>query len=139
MIVESVPQNISCWGAVVFEKWVKQCHENTFLHAKIIFVSWSVRRKSFSWHCFNNFSKTTAPPRVRFQGSFLHIIIFKLSKFSVNLCFLSYKKYIPFNANLHAQDPGQVIQTIVLDYMLGFLIEIHQFIINIVNESINCQ
>ena len=27
MIVESLP---SCWGAIVFEKWVKQCHKNTF-------------------------------------------------------------------------------------------------------------
>ena len=63
MIVESFP--------VVFEKWVKQCHENTFLHAKIIFVSWLVRRKLFSWHC----------------------------KFNVNLwtlCFVSQKVHRPF-------------------------------------------
>ena len=57
MIVESVPSNISCWGAVVFEKLVKQCHENTFfLHAKIIFVSWSLRRKLFN-SLFNSFLK----------------------------------------------------------------------------------
>ena len=49
MIVESFPENISCWGAVVFEKRVKQCNENTFLQAKIIFVSWSLRRKLYSW------------------------------------------------------------------------------------------
>ena len=30
MIVESFSENIACWGAVVFEKWVKQCHENNF-------------------------------------------------------------------------------------------------------------
>ena len=93
MTVESVPEIISCWGAVVFEKLVKQCHENTFLHAKIIFVSWSLRRKLFSWHCFTHFSKTTAPQQVIFST----IIIFKLCKFNVNLwtlCLLSYKKYI---------------------------------------------
>ena len=28
MIVDSFPENITCWGAVVFGKWVKQCHEN---------------------------------------------------------------------------------------------------------------
>ena len=37
MTVEIVSKNISCWGAVVFEKWVKQCHEYTFIHAKIPF------------------------------------------------------------------------------------------------------
>ena len=30
MIVESFPENITCCGAVVFEKRVKQCHENNF-------------------------------------------------------------------------------------------------------------
>ena len=30
MVVESFPENITCRGAVVFEKWVKQCHENNF-------------------------------------------------------------------------------------------------------------
>ena len=39
--------NISCWGAVIFEKWVKQCHESKFLHAKIFFVSWSPRQKNY--------------------------------------------------------------------------------------------
>ena len=99
--MESFPSNITYWGAVVFEKWVKQCHENTFLHAKIIFVSWSLRRKLFSWHCFTHFSKTTAPQHVIFSGKLSTIIIFKLCKFSVNLwtlCFLSYKSYIdPLN------------------------------------------
>ena len=28
MIVEGVPSNISCRGAVAFEKWEKQCDEN---------------------------------------------------------------------------------------------------------------
>ena len=32
MIAESFPSNITYWGAVVFEKWVKQCHENTFVN-----------------------------------------------------------------------------------------------------------
>ena len=76
MIVESFPVNIRCWGAVVFEKWVIQCHENTFSH-----VSWSVRRKLFSWHCFTHFSKTTAPQQVIFSGKLSTIIIFKLCKF----------------------------------------------------------
>ena len=30
MIEESFPENITCRGAVVFGKWVKQCHENNF-------------------------------------------------------------------------------------------------------------
>ena len=30
MIVESFPLNIACRGAVVFEKLVKQLHENNF-------------------------------------------------------------------------------------------------------------
>ena len=30
MTVKSFPENISCWGAVVFEKLVKQRHENNF-------------------------------------------------------------------------------------------------------------
>ena len=31
MIVEKFPENITCWGGVVFEKRVKQCQENNFL------------------------------------------------------------------------------------------------------------
>ena len=27
---EDFPKNITCWGAVIFEKWSKQCHENNF-------------------------------------------------------------------------------------------------------------
>ena len=68
-----------------------------FTCTKIMFVSYSVRRKLFSWHCFTHFSKTTAPQQVLFPGKLSTIIIFKLCKFSVNLwtlCFLSYKKYI---------------------------------------------
>ena len=38
MVVESVPQNIGALGAVVFEKWVKQCNANTFVQAKRIFT-----------------------------------------------------------------------------------------------------
>ena len=34
--VERLPENINCWGAVVFEKWVKLCHENTFFKLKIV-------------------------------------------------------------------------------------------------------
>ena len=30
MIVESFPGTITCWGAVVFEKLVKECHGNNF-------------------------------------------------------------------------------------------------------------
>ena len=92
LIAESVPKIL---GALVFEKWVKQCHENTFLHAKIMF-SWLLRRKLFSLHCFTNFSKTTAPQQVIFSGKLSTIIIFKLFKFNGNLwtlCFVSYKKY----------------------------------------------
>ena len=33
LIVESFPSNITYWGAVVFEKWVKQWNENTFVNA----------------------------------------------------------------------------------------------------------
>ena len=52
-----------------------------------------MRRKLFSWHCFDHFPKTTAPQHVIFSGKLSTIIIFKLCKFSVNLwtlCFLSY-------------------------------------------------
>ena len=88
MIVESFPSNITYWGAVVFEKWVKQCHENTFVNdfKKICLM----RQKLFSWHCFTHFPKTTVPQRVIFSGKLSTIIIFKLCKFS----FLSYKSYI---------------------------------------------
>ena len=37
LIVESFPGNITCWGAVVFEKQVKQCHENN-LACKNVFL-----------------------------------------------------------------------------------------------------
>ena len=30
MIEESFPGTITCWGAVVFEKLVKECHRNNF-------------------------------------------------------------------------------------------------------------
>ena len=40
MIVASFPGSITCRGAVVFEKRVKQCHENNF-------VSVIMRRKLF--------------------------------------------------------------------------------------------
>ena len=83
--------------SVFFEKLVKQFHENTFLHAKIIFVSWSLRRQLFSWHCFTHFPKTTASQQVIFSVKLSSVIIFKLCKFNVNLwtlCFLSYREYI---------------------------------------------
>ena len=63
--------------------------ENTFLHAKYIFVSWSLRRKLFSWHCFTQFSNSTAPEQVIFSGKLSTKL--QLYKFSVNLwklCFL---------------------------------------------------
>ena len=34
MMVDSLSLNISCWGAVVFEKWVKQCYESMFYMLK---------------------------------------------------------------------------------------------------------
>ena len=37
MIVESFPENITCRGAVVFGKLVKQCHENYFNHLQTYF------------------------------------------------------------------------------------------------------
>ena len=43
-----------------------------------------LRQKLFSWHCFTNFSKTTAPQKVIFYGKLSTIIIFKLCKFNVN-------------------------------------------------------
>ena len=95
MIVESFPSNITYWGAVVFEKWVKQCHENTFVIDLNNFGLMSP--KLFSCHCFTHSPKTRAPQHVMFSGKLSTIIIFKLCKFSVNLwtlCFLSYKKYI---------------------------------------------
>ena len=48
MIVESFPENLTCWGNVVFEKWVKQCYENNFHLGDHDIV-------------LTNFSKTTAP------------------------------------------------------------------------------
>ena len=95
MNVESFPSNITYWGAVVFEKWVKQCHENTFVNDENYFRL--MRWKIFSLHCFTHFPKTTAPQHVIFSGKLSTISIFKLLKFSVNLwtlCFLSYKSYI---------------------------------------------
>ena len=53
-----------------------------------------MRPKLFSWHCFTHFPKTTAPQHIIFSGKLSTIIIFKLWKFSINLFFLSYKKYI---------------------------------------------
>ena len=92
MIVESLPSNLTYWGAVVFEKWVKQCYENMFVND--LNNSRLMRRKLFSCYCFTHFPKTTAPQLVVFSGKLSTIIIFKLCKFSVNLwtlCFLSYK------------------------------------------------
>ena len=67
----------------------------------IIFISWSVRRKLFSWHCITHFSKTTAPQQVRFSGKLSTIIVFKLCKLNVNLltlCFcVKQKVHTPFN------------------------------------------
>ena len=81
-------------------KWVKQCNENTFLHARITVFSGSVRRKWFSWHCFTYFSKTTEPQQVIFSGKLSTIIILKLCKFNVNLwtlCFfVPQKVHRPF-------------------------------------------
>ena len=34
MIVESLSYNFTCWGAIGFEKRVKQCHKNTFYMLK---------------------------------------------------------------------------------------------------------
>ena len=34
MIVEGFSQNITCWGAVVFQKLVKQCHKYLFYMLK---------------------------------------------------------------------------------------------------------
>ena len=31
MTVESFRYNITCWGAVVFEKWVKEFHKNNVI------------------------------------------------------------------------------------------------------------
>ena len=47
-------------------------------------------------HCLTNFSKTTSPHQVIFEGKVSTIIIFKLFKFNVNLqgCVLCYKKYL---------------------------------------------
>ena len=37
MMVESFPYNITCWGAVVFEKWVlKQVTKITFVSLSVI-------------------------------------------------------------------------------------------------------
>ena len=36
MIEESFPGTITCWGAVVFEKLVKECHGNNFRDTKFI-------------------------------------------------------------------------------------------------------
>ena len=55
-------------------------------------------------HCFTNSSKTTAPQQVIFSGKLSTIIIFSLSKFSVNqgtFCFLSYKKYLDPSSHKH--------------------------------------
>ena len=89
MIVENFPENITCRGAVVFEKWVKQCHGNSFClsddETKIVLACKNV----FSLYCFTHF--ITAPPQLIFLGALSTIIIFKLCRFNVNLwtlCFV---------------------------------------------------
>ena len=57
MMVESFPENITCSDAVVFKKWVKQCHENN------VNLSDHETKNVFS---FTNFSKTTAPKQLIF-------------------------------------------------------------------------
>ena len=85
MIVESFSENMTCWGAVVFEKRVKQCHGNNFRlsdHETTIILAC---KNVFSWHCFTHFPKTTAAQQLIFQGTLSTIIIFKQCKFNVNL------------------------------------------------------
>ena len=65
MIAESFPENLTCWGAVVLGKWVKQCHEDnnnrlSGYETKNILACKTV----FSWHRFTYFSKTTAPQQL---------------------------------------------------------------------------
>ena len=58
-----------------------QNHSITGLHAK----------SETKIICFTNFSETTAPQLVKFQGKHSTIIIFKLCRFNVNLwtfCFV---------------------------------------------------
>ena len=81
MMVESVPYNISCWGAVVF--WE--------MSRTMSYDHWDKRQ--FITFC-THFSKTTAPQKLIISWKLSSIIIFKLCKFNVNLwtlCLLSYK------------------------------------------------
>ena len=62
MIVESFSENITCWGDVVFDEWVKQCHENSFrlsdhVHDSVVLISQKLQHlngfKSLKWTlCF---------------------------------------------------------------------------------------
>jgi hypothetical protein len=85
MIVESFPLNIACRGAVVFEKLVKQLHENNFRlsdhETKIILAFKNV----YHDNVFLIFSNTAAPQQVIFQWKLSTVIIFKRGQFNVNM------------------------------------------------------
>ena len=79
-----------------FGETSKTCPENTFLHAKIIYVSWSLRWKLLSWHYFYHFINTTAPQQVIFSGKLSTVIILKRCKYNVKLLTLWFMFYTTY-------------------------------------------
>ena len=85
MTLDSVPKNIICWGAVVFEKWVKQCHEN----------NWPLRRKLFKLYLHALFYSFLKNDSTAATTTLYTIIIFKRCKFNLicGHCVLCFKMY----------------------------------------------
>ena len=89
MTVESFTVNITCWGAVFFEKWVI-CNEHNFRlsdHETNIIVACT---NVFSWYGLPHFLQTTAPQRVQCSGKLSTINVLKRCKFNVNMWTLSF-------------------------------------------------